>query len=66
MRDLACATWRWLSASSWRVEGLVFADAARRAISEAVRMPSDGMRLIGVASAVAGVAIVWLARGGFA
>jgi uncharacterized protein YjeT (DUF2065 family) len=39
-----------------------FPDAARRAMVEAAQTPSDRMRYAGIASAVVGVVIVWLAR----
>ena len=47
------------------VEGLLFAafpDTVRRAMLEAAEAPSERMRMVGVASAVAGVLLVWLAR----
>ncbi len=47
------------------VEGLLFAafpDAAKRAMIDAIRAPSDRMRIVGLGSAVLGVVIVWLAR----
>jgi uncharacterized protein len=47
------------------VEGLLFAafpDAVRRAMMDAAQSPSDRMRLVGIASAIIGVAIVWTAR----
>jgi uncharacterized protein len=47
------------------VEGLVFAAfprAVRRMMEEAAHTPAERMRLGGLASALAGVAIVWLAR----
>jgi uncharacterized protein YjeT (DUF2065 family) len=47
------------------VEGLLFAafpDRVRRAMYEAAHTPSDRMRLVGIISAAAGVAIVWAAR----
>ena len=47
------------------VEGLLFAafpDSVRRAMYEAAHTPSDRMRLVGIVSAVVGVAIVWAVR----
>jgi uncharacterized protein YjeT (DUF2065 family) len=47
------------------VEGLLFAafpEGVRRAMYEAAHTPSDRMRLVGIVSAVVGVAIVWLVR----
>jgi uncharacterized protein YjeT (DUF2065 family) len=47
------------------VEGLLFAafpDSVRRAMYEAAHTPSDRMRLVGIVSAIVGVAIVWGAR----
>ena len=60
MRDLVAALGLALA-----VEGLLFAafpDAVRRAMIEAAHTPSDRMRLVGIASAVLGVVIVWAAR----
>lgn len=48
------------------IEGLLFAGfpgAARRASANVVETPEGTLRLIGVASAVIGVGIVWLVRG---
>ena len=47
------------------VEGILFAafpDGMRRAMFEAAHSPSDRMRLVGLLSALVGLAIVWLAR----
>ena len=47
------------------IEGLLFAafpDAVRRAMLEAAGSPSERMRFVGIASALAGVLLVWLAR----
>jgi uncharacterized protein YjeT (DUF2065 family) len=47
------------------IEGLIFAafpDGARRALYEAAHTPSDRMRFVGIASAVLGVIIIWIAR----
>jgi uncharacterized protein YjeT (DUF2065 family) len=49
------------------VEGIVFAafpDRVRRAMYEAAHTPSDRMRLVGIVSAVVGLAIVWAVRQG--
>ena len=49
------------------VEGILFAafpDRVRRAMYEAAHTPSDRMRLVGIASAVVGLAIVWAVRKG--
>ena len=47
------------------VEGILFAafpDGMRRAMFEAAHSPSDRMRIVGIISAVVGVAIVWAVR----
>lgn len=47
------------------IEGLLFAaipNLAKDALRSAAETPADRMRLIGLASAVLGVVIVWLAR----
>jgi uncharacterized protein YjeT (DUF2065 family) len=47
------------------VEGILFAafpDGMRRAMFEAAHSPSDRMRIVGIISALAGVAIVWAVR----
>jgi uncharacterized protein YjeT (DUF2065 family) len=47
------------------VEGLLFAafpEAVRRAMMEAAQTPGERMRYVGIASAVLGVVIVWVAR----
>jgi uncharacterized protein len=47
------------------VEGILFAafpEGVRRAMYEAAHTPTDRMRLVGIISAIAGVAIVWLVR----
>lgn len=49
------------------VEGILFAafpDGVRRAMYEAAHTPSDRMRLVGIISAAAGIAIVWAVRQG--
>jgi uncharacterized protein YjeT (DUF2065 family) len=48
------------------IEGLIFAafpEAAKRAMTSVLETPDVSVRLIGVGSAVAGLIIVWLARG---
>ena len=48
------------------VEGLVyggFPTLAKRLASEVLAAPENTLRLLGVASIVAGVTIVWLVRG---
>lgn len=48
------------------VEGILFAafpDAAKRAMLEASQTPRDRIRIVGIASGVVGVLIVWLVRG---
>jgi uncharacterized protein YjeT (DUF2065 family) len=47
------------------IEGIVFAafpDGMRRAMYEAAQTPSDRMRVVGLVSAVLGVAVVFIAR----
>ena len=47
-------------------EGLIFAigpTAAKRAMMHVLDTPEQVLRIVGVASAVAGVALVWLVRG---
>ena len=47
------------------VEGILFAafpDGMRRAMYEAAHSPSDRMRVVGIASALVGVGIIWLVR----
>jgi uncharacterized protein YjeT (DUF2065 family) len=47
------------------VEGLLFAafpDAVRRAMIDAIKSPSERMRIVGLVSAALGVVIVWIAR----
>jgi hypothetical protein len=49
------------------VEGLLFAafpEAVRRAMIDAAQSPADRMRLVGIGSAVVGVVLLWVARGG--
>jgi uncharacterized protein YjeT (DUF2065 family) len=48
------------------IEGLLFAafpEIAKRAMSHVLDTPDTSLRLIGVASAVIGVFVVWLVRG---
>jgi len=48
------------------IEGLIFAafpEAAKRAMTSVLETPDISVRLIGIGSAVVGLAIVWLARG---
>jgi uncharacterized protein len=48
------------------VEGILFAafpDATRRAMYEASQTPRDRIRIVGIASGVVGVLIVWAVRG---
>jgi uncharacterized protein YjeT (DUF2065 family) len=47
------------------IEGIVFAafpDGMRRAMYEAAQTPTDRMRIVGLVSALVGIAIVWAAR----
>ena len=60
MRDLAAALGLALA-----IEGLLFAsfpDAVKRAMMDAAASTRDRMRIVGVGSAVVGIAIVWVAR----
>lgn len=60
MRDLVAALGLALA-----IEGLLFAsfpDAMKRVMLDAAGSPRERMRLVGIASALVGVAIVWLAR----
>jgi uncharacterized protein YjeT (DUF2065 family) len=48
------------------IEGLLFAavpNVAREAMRAASESPVDRVRLVGIVSAIGGVALVWLARG---
>jgi uncharacterized protein YjeT (DUF2065 family) len=48
------------------IEGLVFAafpDAAKRAVAAMVDTPDQGLRLVGLLSAVFGIVMLWLVRG---
>lgn len=47
------------------VEGILFAafpEGMRKAMYEAAHSPVDRMRIVGIVSAVVGIAVVWLAR----
>jgi uncharacterized protein len=47
------------------IEGILFAAfpiSAKRAMSAALEMPDSRLRIVGLVSAVIGVAIVWLVR----
>jgi uncharacterized protein YjeT (DUF2065 family) len=47
------------------IEGILFAafpDGVRRAMYEAAHTPSDRMRIVGIASAIAGLVIIWAIR----
>lgn len=60
MRDLVAALGLALA-----IEGLLFAsfpDAMKRVMLDAAGSPRDRMRLVGIASGVIGVLIVWGAR----
>jgi hypothetical protein len=60
MRDLIIALGLALA-----IEGILlasFPDAMKRAMMEAAASPRDRMRLVGVASAVLGVLLIWVAR----
>jgi uncharacterized protein len=48
------------------IEGLAFAafpQAAKRAVTTMTQTPDQGLRLIGIFSAVLGMAVLWLVRG---
>jgi uncharacterized protein YjeT (DUF2065 family) len=48
------------------VEGILFAavpEATKRAMYEASQTPRDRVRIVGIASGIVGVLIVWLVRG---
>jgi uncharacterized protein YjeT (DUF2065 family) len=48
------------------IEGLVFAafpGAAKRAVAAMVDTPDQGLRLVGLLSAVFGLVMLWLVRG---
>jgi uncharacterized protein YjeT (DUF2065 family) len=47
------------------IEGLAFAafpEAAKRAITAMTQTPDQGLRLVGIFSAVLGMAVLWLVR----
>ncbi len=47
------------------IEGILFAAfplSAKRAMAAALEMPDSRLRIVGLVSAVVGVAIVWLVR----
>jgi uncharacterized protein len=48
------------------IEGLVFAafpNAAKRAVAAVMETPEQGLRAVGLVSAVFGLAVIWLVRG---
>jgi uncharacterized protein len=48
------------------IEGVVFAafpDTAKRAVASVLETPDQVLRVVGLASALAGVVLVWLIRG---
>lgn len=48
------------------IEGLIFAafpGAAKRAVASVLESPEMTLRLVGIASAVIGLIVVWIARG---
>jgi len=48
------------------IEGLIFAaspSAAKKAMAHVLETPDSPLRMVGVASAVVGVVLVWLVRG---
>lgn len=60
MKDLVAALGLALA-----VEGILFAsfpEAMKRAMMDAAASPRDRLRIVGIASAVLGVVIVWAAR----
>lgn len=60
MRDLVAALGLALA-----IEGLLFAsfpDAMKRMLLDASASPRERMRLVGIASAVIGVGVVWIVR----
>jgi uncharacterized protein YjeT (DUF2065 family) len=47
------------------VEGILFAafpDGMRKAMYEAAHTPSDRMRIVGIASAIIGLGVIWAVR----
>ncbi len=60
MRDLLAALGLALA-----IEGILcasFPDAMKRAMMDAAASPRDRLRIVGIASAVTGVAIVWAVK----
>jgi hypothetical protein len=48
------------------IEGLVFAAfpaTVKRAMTHVMETPDPALRIVGIASAVAGIALIWLVRG---
>ena len=48
------------------IEGLIFAafpGAAKRAMESVLATPDSALRLVGLASAIVGVVLIWLVRG---
>ncbi len=48
------------------IEGLIFAaspGAAKRAMAHVLETPDGPLRVVGIASAILGVVLVWLVRG---
>jgi len=48
------------------LEGLVcaaFPGSAKRAATAVIETPEQAMRIIGIVSAIAGIAVIWLVRG---
>jgi uncharacterized protein YjeT (DUF2065 family) len=48
------------------IEGLIFAafpGSAKRAMESVIETPEPALRLVGIVSAVVGVALIWLIRG---
>jgi len=48
------------------IEGLVFAafpGAAKRAMASVIETPDASLRVVGIGSAVIGIALVWILRG---
>ena len=48
------------------IEGVLFAafpTAAKRSIAQALETPDGSLRILGIVSAVLGLAVVWIVRG---
>ena len=48
------------------IEGLVFAafpETVKRAMTHVMETPDTALRIVGIVSAVAGIALIWLLRG---